>query len=57
MAAEQEVLDLFEDAEVSSKASKTQKYVSITAKVQVDTSSEVLNVYDRAYKIEGIIAL
>ncbi|MEM8893654.1 MAG: DUF493 family protein [Bacteroidota bacterium] len=57
IAAEQEVLALFENAEVSSKESKTKKYISITATVEVPTSSEVLNIYDRAYKIEGIIAL
>ena len=55
--AEQEVLNLFEDAEVSRKPSKTNKYVSVTATVHIIASEEVLAVYDKAYKIEGIIAL
>jgi hypothetical protein len=57
IAAEQEVLSLFDGAEVSSKRSKTNKYVSITANVNISASEDVLAIYDKAYKIEGIIAL
>ncbi|MEQ8714456.1 MAG: DUF493 family protein [Cyclobacteriaceae bacterium] len=57
IAAEQQVLGLFDGAEVSSKQSKTKKYVSITATVDISASEEVLAVYDKAYKIEGIISL
>lgn len=57
IGAEQQVLDLFDGAEVSSKRSKTSKYVSITATVDISASEEVLAVYDKAYKIEGIISL
>lgn len=55
--AQEAVLKLFDGVEVSSKESKTSKYVSITATVEVSASEEVLAIYDQAYKIEGIISL
>ena len=57
LAAEQQVANLFGSAEVSLKPSKNNKYVSVTATVDISASEEVLAVYDKAYKIEGIIAL
>ncbi|MGB3468503.1 MAG: DUF493 family protein [Cyclobacteriaceae bacterium] len=45
------------DGDKSYKQSKTNKYVSLTLKRKVDSSEEVVDVYTKAHKIEGIIAL
>ena len=57
IVGKKQVLNLFEGVEVSSRESKTKKYVSVTATVIIQTSEEVLAVYDKAYRIEGIMAL
>ncbi|MGI9545332.1 MAG: DUF493 family protein [Cyclobacteriaceae bacterium] len=48
---------LFEPRQISSKASKRGNYISVTAKVTMQSSDEVIAVYQAAYQIEGIIAL
>ena len=45
------------DGEKSYRQSKTNKYVSLTLKKRVDSSDEVIAVYNQAYQIKGIIAL
>lgn len=57
VGAKAQVMALFGDGQVSSKQSKTKKYISVTANVHMQASEDVLAIYDKAYKIEGIIAL
>lgn len=51
------VEQLIEQADISLKPSSGGKYVSITLNAQMESSEEVINVYQRAKKIDGIIAL
>ncbi len=52
-----EVTDLLPVGDISFRNSTNNSYVSITLKAHVSTSDEVVEVYERAYKVEGIIAL
>ncbi len=54
-----EVEDLFKDKliKISSKESKTGKYVSVSIKIILSSSDEVISYYRKAEKIEGIISL
>jgi hypothetical protein len=54
---EASISELFPDIRLSSKKSKSGKYVSCTAKLVVESSEEVISIYKEAHKIEGIIAL
>lgn len=53
----QEILDLLPKGEITFRNSANQKYVSITAKIKLQTSQGVLDVYLAANKVEGCIAL
>jgi hypothetical protein len=44
-------------AEISTHQSKTGKFISITAKVVMISSNEIIALYKKAADIEGIIAL
>ena len=48
---------LFSGHEVMSKPSSKGKYVSITAKPMMGSSESIIEIYKKAHKIEGIIAL
>ena len=39
------------------KSSKTNKYISYTFKVEVLSSKEVIDIYEKVSKIEGVISL
>lgn len=52
-----EVLKILPRGEVSMKESSRATYVSITLKAQVIESQQVIDIYSRAYQIEGIVAL
>ncbi len=52
-----EVKKLFPLSELSYKPSSKGKYTSVTAKVMMQSSDHVIEVYKEAQKIEGIIAL
>ncbi len=54
-----EVEELFKgkSAKFATKASKTGKYISISIKVKLASSDEVITYYRKAEKIEGIISL
>lgn len=54
---ENEIFSLFPRNELTSKSSKEGNYTSLTAKVMMGSSNEVIRIYREAYKIEGIIAL
>lgn len=46
-----------EEAQISTNQSKSNKYISITAKEVMISSDSVIAVYQQAEKIEGIISL
>lgn len=52
-----EVESLIRGADVKLKASSGNKYLSITLQKMMNSSEEVIEVYKKAYKIDGIIAL
>ncbi len=54
---ESELLRLFEGFPVSTKYSKNKNYISLTSKVLINSSEEVIKIYQDAYLIEGIISL
>ena len=56
-AQEQEVKALFPEETVSVKPSSKGNYCSISAKVMMQSSEEVMKIYESAYQIEGILAL
>ena len=52
-----EVASLFNQGEVISRTSKTGKYVSLTAKVFMVSSQDVINILSTAATIPGVISL
>lgn len=54
---QQEVKALFPLNEVNVKPSSKGKYVSVTARTMMPSSKAVIEVYQKAQAIEGIIAL
>lgn len=48
---------LFPSNELSTKESKGGKYVSVTAKIMMGSSDDVIKIYEEAHKVEGVIAL
>ena len=46
-----------ETAEITTHQSKTNKYISITAKEVMLSAESIISVYQQAEKIEGIISL
>ena len=54
-----EIEDIFKgtSTKISLKKSKTGKYISVSIKVNVNSSNEVILYYRKAEKIEGIISL
>ncbi len=54
---EGDVLSLFPRNETSSKSSKNGRYVSVTAEVMIGSTDQVIEVYEKAYQIEALIAL
>jgi uncharacterized protein len=54
---EQEVKNLFPRHETSEKLSKQGKYISITVQLMMPSTDAVIEVYEKAAKIEGILAL
>lgn len=53
----EQVERLFQGTELIVKPSSKGKYVSVTAKVMMPTSDRIIEVYQEAHKIEGLIAL
>ena len=54
---EEEVKQLFPKNIVSQKSSRTGKYISITAKVMMASTDQVISIYEKANEIDGLIAL
>ena len=51
------VLSILPEGELSLRHSANQKYVSLTLRAQMPSSDGIVEVYQRAYVIEGIVAL
>jgi hypothetical protein len=54
---EHEVAILFPKNEMGLKASSGGKYVSTTIKSMMDSSEQIMEIYEKASKIEGIVSL
>ncbi|WP_026950746.1 DUF493 domain-containing protein [Algoriphagus mannitolivorans] len=54
---EQEIAKLFPKNEISLKPSSGGKYVSTTIQMMVDSSDQIMDIYEQASSIEGVIAL
>ena len=54
---EDQVTGILPEGQLSKRSSKNQKYTSLTLIAQMGSSDEVVDIYQLAYKIEGIIAL
>lgn len=54
---ESEIYSILPKEKWSSKASKSGTYLSFTAKILITSSDEVIEMYEKAHEIEGIIAL
>jgi len=54
---EEEVKKLFPKNDLKIKPSSSGNYLSVTAKVMMASSDHVIDIYEKAHKIEGLIAL
>ncbi len=54
---QEQVKSLVDGAEIRLKPSSRNKYLSITIQKTMASSQEVVDVYNKAFKIEGIISL
>ena len=48
---------LFPPGKISLKHSKTGKYVGVSCKLNVESSNQIIDIYQQAYLIKGIISL
>ena len=53
----EEVKRLFPHNKISYKLSGKGKYISVTARVMMQSGNQVVEIYEKAQQIEGIIAL
>lgn len=54
---ESEVRTLFPKNEITLKPSSGGKYISTTIQAMMDSADQILDIYDKASKIEGVISL
>lgn len=54
---EEEVTELFPKIEISKKESSGGKYISVTARLMANSSEAIIQVYEKAQHIKGLIAL
>ena len=54
---EQELVALFPAGQASVKASSKGKYRSVTSKLMMSSAEEVLDIYEKARQIKGVLAL
>ena len=54
---ESEIERLFPGNELSKKESSKGNYVSVTAKILMNSSDAVIDIYKKATQVEGVIAL
>lgn len=48
---------MFPDLELKSRESKEGNYISYTIEIIMESSEEVISIYEEAHKVEGLIAL
>lgn len=53
----EEITKLLNTTQVTTRTSKNGKYISVTAKMMMSSSDDVINIYKKAGLIKGIIAL
>ena len=51
------LLNLLPKASINIKRSTNNKFVSVTLSVEMESSDKVINIYNQAYQIEGIISI
>jgi hypothetical protein len=51
------LVELLPKVDLKIKTSATNKFVSITLSMEMESSDSVLDIYNQAYQIEGIIAI
>ena len=54
---QQEVIELFSNHDCQTRPSKNGKYVSVTISIMAESSDKIIEIYQRASGIEGIISL
>jgi len=54
---ENEVIDIFPKHEILQKKSKNGKYISLTAKIMAGSSDQIIEIYQKATVIDGLISL
>ena len=54
---EDKVVAIFPKGQASVKASTKGNYRSVTAKLMMSSANEVLDIYEKARQIEGVLAL
>lgn len=54
---EHKIFSLFPKNELSTRHSSKGNYVSVTAKVMMGSSEDVIAIYKEAHKVEGILSL
>lgn len=52
-----QILFILQGMEIEQKASSSGKYISVSAKSQVNKSEDIIKVYERASVIKGVISL
>jgi len=57
MGKEAEIEKLFPKNEVTTKQSSQGNYISVTAKLMMNSSQDVIDIYEQANKVQGVIAL
>lgn len=54
---EDQISVLFSQKDVSTKESSSGNYISVTSRMMIKSSEEVIRIYEEAQKVEGVIAL
>ena len=55
--AEDKIKNIFKGQEIQSRESSKGKYMSVTVKMMINSTDEVIKIYEEAHKIDDIIAL
>ena len=54
---ENEIKQIFSGQSITSRESSKGNYTSITVKMMINSTDEVIRIYEEAHKVEGVIAL
>ena len=54
---EDSLIALFPQGQATIKASSKGNYLSVTAKIMMASAQDVLGIYEKAYHIDGVLAL